>query len=133
MQNRHPTFPKNTNTTNSIKQFILVFPSQQLLNLNPISARRRPGASPRLQCSLVHLAGDRGDILHRLHRSDRGGLDVFEVRLFEDAGHVGLRSLEKPRLLGCGYGFGIYPWRRWRSHVFKEVSTWSGTMGNMCR
>lgn len=107
-----------------------------LLNLNPISARRRPGASPRFQCSLVHLAGDRGDILHRLHRlhrSDRGGLDVFKVRLFEDAGHVGRRSLEKPRLLGCGYGFRIYPWRRWRSHVFKDVSTWSGTMGNMCR
>jgi hypothetical protein len=58
---------------------------------------------------------------------------VREVRLFEDAGHVGLRSLEKPRLLGCGYGFGIYPWRRWRSHVFEEVSTWSGTMGIMCR
>ena len=42
-----PHFQKNTNTTNSIKQFILVFPSQQLLNLNPISARRRWSAPRR--------------------------------------------------------------------------------------
>ena len=126
---------KHTNTTNKIKQD----QTKGLSTLNPAQ-----GALARLQRSLA-LAGERGGLHFGVHHSHRGGLDVFEARLLEDAGHVGLRTLET-RLMLCGYDKGqvrIHSGggdlknkktiRSWRTHVFSDVfRTWSRAMGNMC-
>ena len=105
-KNRNPTFPK----THQYHKQDQTISNKRALNLNPAQ-----GALARLQRSLA-LAGERGDLHFGVHHSHRGGLDVFETRLLEDAGHVGPRTLEKPRLMVCGYDggqFRIYSLRRW--------------------